>query len=351
MRVLIIGGTGFIGPRVVARLCDLGHEVAVFHRGRTEAELSPEVQHIHCPSAVRADRSHLAGFVEEFRSFAPDVVLDMIPVTEDDARSVASIFRGLASRVVAISSQDVYRAYGILCRTEPSPPEPEPVPITEDSALRTRLYPYRGAEPREAGDERRWMDDYEKILVERVTLAEPELPGTVLRLPMVYGPRDKQHRMYEHLRRMQDERPAILLDEGLARWRWTRGYVENIAAAVALAITDERAAGKTYNVGEVEALPMIDWVREIGRAAGWSGRIIPVPSERLPDHLRTPVNTEQDLVTDSTRIREDLGYEEPVPLEEALLATVEWESRNPPEQADDLQPDYAAEDALLSELS
>jgi nucleoside-diphosphate-sugar epimerase len=194
------------------------------------------------------------------------------------------------------------------------------------------------------------MDDYEKILVERVTLSEPELPGTVLRLPMVYGPGDRQHRMFEHLRRMQDERPAILLDEGLAKWRWTRGYVENIAAAVALAATDERAAGKTYNVGEVEALPMIDWVREIGHAAGWTGQIIPVPSERLPDHLRQPMNTAQDLVTDSTRIREDLGYEETVSLREAIRATVEWESRHPPEQAGDSKPDYAAEDAVLAEL-
>lgn len=39
MRVLVLGGTNFIGPPVVRRLVDLGHEVAVFHRGQTQAEL------------------------------------------------------------------------------------------------------------------------------------------------------------------------------------------------------------------------------------------------------------------------------------------------------------------------
>ena len=38
MRILVIGGTGFIGPAVVARLNSLGHEVALFHRGQTTAE-------------------------------------------------------------------------------------------------------------------------------------------------------------------------------------------------------------------------------------------------------------------------------------------------------------------------
>ena len=39
MKVLVIGGTNFIGPPLVRRLVALGHEVAVFHRGRTQADL------------------------------------------------------------------------------------------------------------------------------------------------------------------------------------------------------------------------------------------------------------------------------------------------------------------------
>ena len=46
MKVLIIGGTNFIGPHVVRRLAERGHEVVVFHRGRTERDLPPGVEHM-----------------------------------------------------------------------------------------------------------------------------------------------------------------------------------------------------------------------------------------------------------------------------------------------------------------
>ncbi len=113
------------------------------------------------------------------------------------------------------------------------------------------------------------MDAYDKIAVERVVLANADLPGTVLRLPMVYGPGDSQHRLFEYLKRMDDNRPTIPVDEGLASWRWTRGYVENVAAAVALAATNPRATGRVYNVGEDKGRSTIEWIEEIGGAAGW----------------------------------------------------------------------------------
>src|SRR5207245_5809173 len=133
-------------------------------------------------------------------------------MTEADARSLGQTFTGIARRVVVASSVDVYRAYDVLRAKEPGPPDP--VPLTEDSPLRGQIYPYRGETLREPDDPARWLDDYDKILVERVVLGEPRLPGTVLRLPMVYGPGDYQHRIFAHPTRMDDRRPAILLHDG-----------------------------------------------------------------------------------------------------------------------------------------
>jgi dTDP-D-glucose 4,6-dehydratase len=49
----------------------------------------------------------------------------------------------------------------------------------------------------------------------------------------------------------------------------------------------------------------------------------------------------------SERIRAELGYAEPVPLDEALQRTIAWERANPPAQEDAKQFDYAAEDQAL----
>jgi nucleoside-diphosphate-sugar epimerase len=291
MRILVIGGTRFMGPQVVRYLSEQGHDITLFHRGQTHADLPQEVKEI------LGNRRPLSVSESELRKLALDVVLDMIPFSEQDAREVMNTFTGIAERVVAISSQDVYRAFGRVNRKESGPLDP--LPLTEDSPLRENLYPYRGMTPRNPDDSGRWMDDYDKILVERLVMGNPNLPGTVLRLPAVYGPGDYQHRLFQFLKRMDDNRPAILRDENVARWRWTHGYVENVAGAIASAVTDKRASGRIYNVGEPYTPTMTEWVSSIGRIAGWKGRIIALPKDRLPAHLLEEIDTSQDIVVDT----------------------------------------------------
>ena len=110
MRVLVIGGTRFIGPPVVRRLHAQGHDVTLFHRSKSAVELPEDIKHIF------GDRNKLTDFCDTFKNIKPDVVLDMIPITEEHAQQVMTTFRGVTKCVIAISSQDVYRAYGILIR-------------------------------------------------------------------------------------------------------------------------------------------------------------------------------------------------------------------------------------------
>lgn len=341
MRVLIIGGTRFIGPHVVRHLigAQAGHQVTLFHRGQTEAQdLPPGVRHIY------GDRRDLPAFLDEFRELKPQVVLDMIAYNEDDALTVVRTFKGLAERVVALSSADVYRAYGYLLRLQSG--TPDRIPLDEDAPLRDVLYPYRA---KAAG-----TDDlaysYEKILVERAFMSDPELPSTILRLPAVYGPGDFQHRFFEFVKRMDDGRPFILLEEARSRWLWTRGYVETVAAAIALAVIDVRATGRIYNVGEQDALSEAEWCRAIGQAAGWKGEVVIVPKDLIPAGMFGDFALEHHLVVDTRRIRQELGYGEHISRDEALKQTIEWERAHPPEEIDPQQFDYDAEDAVLEKL-
>jgi nucleoside-diphosphate-sugar epimerase len=136
MRILVIGGTRFMGPLVVRLLSEQGHEVTVFHRGQTRTDLPRGVREI------LGDRRPLTESAVELQRLAPEEVLDMIPAIEQDALEVMRIFTGVARRVVAISSQDVYRAFGRVNGKETGPVES--MPITEESSLRQNLYPYRG---------------------------------------------------------------------------------------------------------------------------------------------------------------------------------------------------------------
>jgi hypothetical protein len=151
--------------------------------------------------------------------------------------------------------------------------------------------------------------------VERAILGDPDLPGTVLRLPMIYGPGDRLRRFHPVLKRIDDGRRRILFEEGWANWRSPRGYVDNVAAAIALAAVSEQAAGRVYNVAEQPAFTELEWARKIAAATGWDGEFAVLPKDRMPIHLVQPGNSAQHWEADSSRIRRELGYREPVPLD------------------------------------
>jgi len=144
MRILVIGGTGFVGPHILRRLVGKGHEILCVHRGRTKADLPLEIVHLH------GDRERLVDHRTDLARFGPEVVVDTGPMAECQARTLMLAVRDIARRVVALSSGDVYRAYGLLHGTESGPPEY--VPIAEDAPLRQRLFPYRGQTSREPDD-------------------------------------------------------------------------------------------------------------------------------------------------------------------------------------------------------
>ncbi len=323
MRILVIGGTRLTGPYIVRGLVEKGHQVTVFHRGQTQADLPPSVNHI------LGDKDNLADFASEFKRLAPEVVLDMVAYTRQDAETLMHMFKGIARRVVVPGSSDVYRVYGRLHGTEPG--LPDPIPLAEEAPLREKLSIHG--------------EEYEKRWVEQVVMSDPQLPGAILRYPMIYGPNDGG-RTFSLVKRVEDRRPAILVDEIVAQWRWSRGFAENVAWATVLAVQDERAAGRIYNVAEPEALSYGEWARRVVQAAGWNGRIVVAPRGRL----KVQGDYTHHWVVDTTRIRQELGYAEIVSQEEALRRTVAWQRVHPPGEYDPADFDYAAEDAILAEL-
>ncbi len=233
-----------------------------------------------------------------------------------------SALRGLARRIVVLSSQDVYVSYGRLLGLEPG--SADPAPAAEDAPLRTSRFPYRAAaRPGEMAY------DYEKILVEQAAASEPTLPATILRLPCVYGTGDPHHRIGQVLARIRQGEP-LPIDRTKAGWRWTRGAVENVGESIALAVLDGWASGRTYNVGEETALSEEGWMKSILAAAGRSVGIRLVSRAELPAGAAEPYDFRHDLIADTGRIRRELGDREVVGRDAALAAAVAWERASDP---------------------
>jgi len=341
MRILLIGGNGFIGLPLSSELRRLGHQLALFHRRADPVLTDSEVVRIH------GDRNRLSEYLVPLRQFSPDVIIDLILSSQEQAQQLMRVAHGLTRRVVAISSMDVYRAWGVMHQAEPGPLEP--LPITEDSPLRSvrTLYPPETLKMMQSIFA--WLDGhYDKIAVEESIRNDPEVEASILRLPMVYGPGDHLHRFFPLLKRITDQRPYVLLADDLAAWRGPRGYVDNIAHAIALAATSQKAAGRTYNVCEEPTLSELEWQRRIAQQTNWSGKLLVLPKERTPLHLLQAGNSAQHFVASSKRIRGELGYTEPVPSDEAIRRTIAWERENPPSTINPKQFDYQAEDAALA---
>lgn len=260
-------------------------------------------------------------FPESLTGIAWDVILATFPIGARDAEALMKAFRGVARRVVALSSGDVYRAYGAFSGIEAAPPDASP--LTEDAPLRTRLHLHR-----DTPGIPEHLSDYEKILVERAVLSDPAgLPGTVLRLPAVYGPGDARHRFGWPWREIARGRREIPLGRAYAGWRWTHGYVEDVAQAIVLAVALDRAKGRVYNVGEAQTPTIAERWEAFGRALGWSGRVVSLgEAEGVPGEPDPPGDFRHDIVYDTSRIRADLDWTETVSAPEAFRRTAQWES-------------------------
>jgi nucleoside-diphosphate-sugar epimerase len=239
------------------------------------------------------------------------VVVDMVAYTAEDMETLVAALPPSTTRLVVISSGDVYWTYAAFLGL--SPARPPAAPLDEQAALRHQLYPYRA----QASGPNHLLYGYEKIVVEQAAQSLAKVPVTILRLPMVYGPNDPHKRVAGYLDRLRASGSTFRLNAVEAAWRCTRGYVGDVAWAIRLAALDARAAGKIFNVGEDEALTELEWTRAIALAAGWVGQVIsdPATAPSLPAAWDTP------LVVDTRRIRKVLAYREPIGRSKGLRRT------------------------------
>ena len=170
--------------------------------------------------------------------------------------------------------------------------------------------------------EARWTYAVAKLATEHLALTyhrQFNFPACSIRPFNIYGPRQVGEGAVHHfiVRALKGE-PLQVHNDGSQIRAWC--YVDDIVDAVERALTDERAVGHAFNIGNPRStLTIYALAKEILRLASSSSHIEYVPWKQPDVELRIP---------NIDKARELLAYKPRVDLEEGLLRTVYWYRRH-----------------------
>ena len=320
-RVLVIGGTLFIGRAVVGQLLERGDEVVIMHRS-PGTPFGGRVGEIRCDrNDVKAVRAALDG--ERF-----DVVFDNVydwqrgTTAEPVSAAAESAAEGLG-RYVFMSTMAVYGHGG---------------EHDEDGPLVGSDYPNPYA-AHKADSERALFELHRRDGV----------PVTTLRPSFVYGPNNPFEREGFFWDRLLAGRPIIIPEDGRNPMQWV--HAGDVARAAILAASDDVAVGRAYNVAGYPPITQLEYVRLLAEVAGVEADLVHVPRERIrqaggeltqpPLYFGTFLDI-PPLTVATERLRQELGLELR-PLEDGLRETYRWYR-----QQDRPRPDFSWEDGLLA---
>ncbi|HKK07565.1 MAG TPA: NAD-dependent epimerase/dehydratase family protein [Gemmatimonadota bacterium] len=166
LRILILGGTGFIGPHQVRYALSRGHRVTLFNRGKTNPGLFPDVE------KLRGDRN---GDLESLKGRSWDVCIDNSASNHVWVELSASLLKDAVRQYLYVSSISAYSD-----TSTPGADEDAPTYTYETAGVD------RGAKDLPYG--------LQKALCERVTLKYFPDRATIVRPGLIVGPRDPTDR-------------------------------------------------------------------------------------------------------------------------------------------------------------
>ena len=179
-KLLILGGTAFLGPAIVESALARGHEVTLFNRGRTNPQLFPDVEKIRGnrrrPTREDQPEQDLKGL--EGRQW--DAVIDTSGYYTRNVEDTAKLLADSAEQYVFVSSISVYRELGASSE-----------PIDEDSELAT-------CDDKYASSMGKGWENYGPLKAYCEQAVEQFFPGrsTAVRPGYIVGPRDRSGRFH-----------------------------------------------------------------------------------------------------------------------------------------------------------
>jgi nucleoside-diphosphate-sugar epimerase len=315
MRVLVIGGTGYMGYRILERLLEHGHDVAVVSRGKLQPSVLRDVQ------LFQLDRKDTEAFEAAFRDDRFDVVIDNIAYDPEDMELSIRTFRGRIEQFILTSTLGVYHDNTPLA------------PLREHEANLTFVTP--GGPVRDSASPRQNYADNKRRVERLLVEAGPDaFPYTIFRPTMVLGKDDRTRRVWWFVQRVLDGGPFVIPDYGHGHI-FHLTYVDDLARAYGIATGHPAARNKIYNMNNPETFTDEIWIQAVADALGRETSWERVPPDRLAaiglDGYAMPiaVRTVGNSLGDIAAIRADLGFEF-TPEKEWLKDTAQGCADHPP---------------------
>jgi nucleoside-diphosphate-sugar epimerase len=304
VKILVMGGTRFVGKPLVAQLLSEGHQLTLFTRGKNPVPAA--VEHL-C-----GDRSTAEGLATlQGRSF--DVIVDSSGRTLDDSRAVIERTGAPSHRFLYVSSAGVYADSELWPLSEDSPTDPQ---------------------SRHSGklDTEAW-------------LSTEKIPFTSFRPTYIVGAGNYNPVESWFFDRIVHGRPVPLPGDGSTITQL--GHVNDLAAAMALSLGVDAAANRVYNCSSVQGITFRGLVAAAARACGKDPASVEIRSfdpAGLDQKARKafPLRLAHFL-TDVTRVQRELAWTPAYSVEAAMADSYanDYAGRMP------TSPDFSGDEALI----
>ncbi|NDJ19654.1 NAD-dependent epimerase/dehydratase family protein [Myxacorys almedinensis] len=227
MRILVMGGTRFIGVYLTRLLVKHGHNVTLFNRGNQPAPV-PGVQQIH------GDRTNPTELKEKLSTQDFDAIFDNNGRELSDTKPLAELFKNRLQHFIYISSAGVYLKSDQMPHIEGDAVDPT---SRHNGKSETELY-----------------------------LAAQELPFTSIRPTYIYGPQNYNDLESWFFDRIVRDRAIPIPGHGQHFTQF--GHGKDLANAMTKVLGNPTAIGQIYNVSGVRAVTFDGLARACAQAAG-----------------------------------------------------------------------------------
>jgi len=220
MKILIIGGSGFLGSRILHYFSSKMHDITVITRGIHKLEVKEGINYI------QMDRKNRSKFKSTLKKYEFDWIIDVCAYEHQDTKEIIEIFKNRISRFLHIGTDAVYD----FAHLE----DYFTFPIFESDSLGSLT---------DSHDYRREKRKCEHILMQ--AYENSRFPVTIIRPTYIYGPNNYKYREKYFFDRIFSKKPLFIPYPGNAYIDLV--HVDDVASLCVKCLQNSKSIGEIYN--------------------------------------------------------------------------------------------------------